>query len=180
MKLKIIVLAILIIASLSGCSSGKKESFKAEAGTLAAAASSSEAEPDKLWVYVCGEVACPGVYELTVGSRVKDAIVLAGGLSPEADAVAVNQAQKLKDQDKIVVPAKNAPSGSSAGSGLMNINTATKEQLLTLPSIGEAKAAAIISYRDSHGGFKNIEELQKIEGIKSGVYNKIKDSVSVF
>lgn len=179
MKLRIIVLAILMIIALSGCSSEKKESFKAEAGSLTALAS-SEAEPDRVWVYVCGEVACPGVYELTAGSRVKDAIVLAGGLSSEADPAAVNQAQKLKDQDKIVIPAKNTPSGSSAGSGLMNINSATKEQLLTLPGIGEAKAAAIVSYRESHGGFKNIEELQKIEGIKSGVFNKIKDSVSVY
>lgn len=62
----------------------------------------------------------------------------------------------------------------------MNINTATRDQLLTLPGIGEAKAAAIISYRDAHGGFKSVEELQKIEGIKSGVFNKIKDSVSVY
>ena len=179
MKLKFLVLLMIMIMSLSGCSSGRKESFKAEISTSAPSASVEEAT-ERVYVYVCGEVISPGVYELTAGSRVKDAIVMAGGLSEEADFTAVNQAQKLKDQDKIVVPAKNAPSGTSAGSGLMNINTATKDQLITLPGIGEAKAAAIISYRESHGGFKDVAELQKIEGIKSGVYNKIKDSVSVF
>ena len=79
-----------------------------------------------------------------------------------------------------MVPAKNVSPGTSAGSGLININTATKDQLMVLPGIGEAKAAAIISYRESHGGFKDVAELQKIEGIKSGVYNKLKDSVSVY
>ena len=179
MKLKITVLIMIMIMSLFGCSSGRKESFKAEA-EVSASSSTVREEPERVCVYVCGEVACPGVYELAAGSRVKDAISMAGGLSSEADPAAVNQAQKLKDQEKIVVPAKNTPSGTSASGGLMNINTATRDQLLTLPGIGEAKAAAIISYRDAHGGFKSVEELQKIEGIKSGVFNKIKDSVSVY
>ena len=179
MKLKIIVLIMIMIMSLFGCSSGRKESFKAEISTSAPSASEQESS-DTVYVYVCGEVISPGVYELTAGSRVKDAIVMAGGLSEEADFTAVNQAQKLKDQDQIVVPAKNVSPGTSAGSGLININTATKDQLMALPGIGEAKASAIISYRESHGGFKDVAELQKIEGIKSGVYNKIKDSVSVY
>ncbi len=179
MKLKFLVLLMIMIMSVSGCSSGRKESFKAEISTSTPSASEQESS-DTVYVYVCGEVISPGVYELTAGSRVKDAIVMAGGLSEEADFTAVNQAQKLKDQDKIVVPAKNVSPGTSAGSGLININTATKDQLMVLPGIGEAKAAAIISYRESHGGFKDVAELQKIEGIKSGVYNKLKDSVSVY
>ncbi len=179
MKLKITVLIMIMIISLFGCSSGKKESFKAEA-EISVSSSSVREEPERVCVYVCGEVACPGVYELAAGSRVKDAISMAGGLSLGADPAAVNQAQKLKDQEKIVVPAKNNPSGTPASGGLMNINTATRDQLLTLPGIGEAKAAAIISYREAHGGFQSVEELQKIEGIKSGVFNKIKDSVSVY
>lgn len=180
MKLKITVLIMIMIISLFGCSSGKKESFKAEAEISVSSSSAVREEPERVCVYVCGEVACPGVYELAAGSRVKDAISMAGGLSLGADPAAVNQAQKLKDQEKIVVPAKNNPSGTSAAGGLMNINTATRDQLLTLPGIGEAKAAAIISYREAHGGFQSVEELQKIEGIKSGVFNKIKDSVSVY
>ena len=179
MKLKILIL-IMMILSLSGCSSGRNESFKAEMSSTSAAASSAEEATETVWVYVCGEVVSPGVYQLNAGSRVKDAIDLAGGLSLDAESTAINQAQKLKDQDKIVIPAKNAQEGSATGSGLMNINTATRDQLVTLPGIGEAKATAIISYRESHGGFKSVEELQKIEGIKSGVYNKIKDSVSVY
>ena len=106
MKLKILVLLMIMIMSVSGCSSGRKESFKAEISTSAPSASEQESS-DTVYVYVCGEVISPGVYELTAGSRVKDAIVMAGGLSEEADFTAVNQAQKLKDQDKIVVPAKN-------------------------------------------------------------------------
>ena len=61
----------------------------------------------------------------------------------------------------------------------MNLNTATKEQLMTLSGIGEAKASAIISYRESHGRFQNIEELMQVEGIKDGVFRKVKDQIKV-
>ena len=177
--LKICLVFVLIIAT-SGCGETKKESFRAEGTTGVETASSSPASDNRLYVYVCGEVVTPGVYELPTGSRIKDAIESAGGLTDAADDTAVNLAAILKDQEKIVIPLKGAAGDAKAtGSGLLNINTATKDQLMKLPGIGEAKADSIISYRESKGGFKNIDELQKVEGIKSGVYNRIKDSISV-
>ena len=187
MKKILTVIIMIFILVLPACSDNRSsERFRADSRSSSSASSQSgeetakEKEAGKVFVYVCGEVIRPGVYELTSGSRVKDAIDLAGGLSADADMAGINQASRVKDQDKIVVPAKNSGEGASATSGgLLDINRATKEQLMTLPGIGESKAMAIISYREKTGGFKSIEEIQKIEGIKSGVFNKIKDSISV-
>ncbi|MBR5337093.1 MAG: ComEA family DNA-binding protein [Lachnospiraceae bacterium] len=186
MKKLITLIIMILILALPGCASSRRsDHFQAEASTGSSAASrapsETPAESGKVFVYVCGEVIRPGVYELVSGSRVKDAIDLAGGLSSDADMAGINQASRVKDQDKIVVPARNSgvSGASGTGSGLLDINRATKEQLMALPGIGESKALAIISYREKTGGFKSIEEIQKIEGIKSGVFNKIKDSISV-
>ena len=67
----------------------------------------------------------------------------------------------------------------SADEGKVNLNTASKEQLMTLSGIGEAKAASIIAYREEHGGFQKIEELMEVEGIKEGVFNKVRDQIRV-
>ena len=168
-----------MIISLSGCrNASRTEHFRAES-SAATESSSEEQVAESVCVYVCGEVEKPGVYELPHNSRVKDAIALAGGLTAEADAAAINQASVLKDQEKIVVPATGStkgPASASAG-GLLDINAATKEQLVTLPGIGQTRAAAIISFREKNGGFRSIEDLLKVEGIKTGTFNKIKDSI---
>ena len=131
-----------------------------------------------IFVYVCGEVNSPGVYQCKKGARLFEAIELAGGLTKEADLNSVNQAQVLEDGTKINILSIN-DSNDTQGSSLININSATKEQLMTLPGIGEKKAQAIISYRESHGGFQSIEELMEVEGIKTGIYEKIKDRIKV-
>ena len=185
MKKRLTVIFLSLIMLVPGCATSRRsERFQAEALSSSAstvAITEADKESGKVCVYICGEVSRPGVYELPTGSRVRDAIDMAGGLSDEADMAGINQASKIKDQDKIVVPAMNSAGsdpGSSSGS-LLDINRATKEQLMALPGIGESKATAIISYREKNGGFKSIEDLQKIEGIKAGVFNKIKDSISV-
>ena len=181
-KFIITVMVLVLIMIGSGCrTAGRSTSFREDSSSSSPASSSAEVESGRVCVYVCGEVNAPGVYELSRGSRVKDAIRLAGGLSADADMNAVNQALLVKDQDKIVVPAKGAVSsdGTTGQGALLDINRATKEQLMTLPGIGESKANAIISYREKTGGFKSLDDLLKIEGIKSGVFNKIKDSISV-
>ena len=140
-----------------------------------------------LRIAVCGEVQASGVYELEQDSRVFEAIAKAGGLTENAAAEAVNQARVVVDGEQIYVPSLDEVKGAGVVSevtertddGKININTAEKEELMTLTGVGEAKAQSIIAYREEHGGFQSIEELMQIEGIKEGVFNKIKEDITI-
>ena len=156
-----------------------------------------ETEPAKICVYVCGQVEHPGVYELASSSRVYQAIFEAGGLTEEAAQEAVNQAASLEDGQQIYIPSKEEASqqadgaawtemgnqgGSAAGeqtSALVNINQAGAEELMTLPGIGESRAADIIAYREINGPFASIEDIKNVSGIKDAVFQKIKDKIVV-
>ena len=142
------------------------------------------AESETIFVYVCGCVANPAVYELKADMRVYEAIELAGGFSQDADAAALNLAENMTDGQKIYVPSvgeqvSSAGEPDTGQSSLINLNTATKEQLMTLSGIGEAKADSILSFREEQGAFSAIEDIMKIEGIKEGVFNKIKNDITV-
>ena len=155
-------------------------------------------------VYVSGYVNNPGVYELSAGSRVIDAIDAAGGYSKEAYDNYLNLASLIADGQMIYVPSEEEVEsgsiergvasgadgsgvggvtggnggGNSSGSGaLVNINQASKEELMTLPGIGESKADKIIAYREANGRFNSPEGIMEISGIKDGLYNKIKDKI---
>ena len=135
-------------------------------------------------VYVTGAVLHPGVYEVGGNMRVSDAIEAAGGFKNNAAADYLNLAAQLSDGEKITVPTKKEAKAlnkddDSDESHLVNINTAAKEELMTLPGIGESKADAIIAYRQENGGYRNIEELMQISGIKEGVYSKISEYITV-
>lgn len=150
--------------------------------------SAEQTAENTIYVYVCGEVVLPGVYEFTSGMRVADAIMAAGGMTEEAAETYWNQAAVLEDGQKIYVPTKEEAAGdaeSQSGEQMIeqenkiNLNTASKEQLMTLSGVGSAKADAIIAYRKEQGGFQSIEDIMKIEGIKEGVFKKIKDKITV-
>ena len=158
-------------------------------------------------VYVSGYVNNPGVYELSAGSRVIDAIDAAGGYSKEAYDNYLNLASLIADGQMIYVPSEEevesgsiergvasgadgsgvggvtggnggGNGGNSSDSGtLVNINQASKEELMTLPGIGESKADKIIAYREANGRFNSPEGIMEISGIKDGLYNKIKDKI---
>ena len=140
-----------------------------------------------IYVYVCGQVQTPGVYELAEGDRVYQAIDAAGGILSQGDATCLNLAEALRDGQKIYVPSyEEAAEWSETISvteqteaGKVNINQASKETLMTLSGIGESKADAIIRYRDEQGSFHSIEELMNVPGIKEGTYLKIKDRISI-
>lgn len=149
----------------------------------------------KLIVHIDGAVMLPGVYELTDGSRVNDAIELAGGLTSEADTTTLNLAAKLTDGQKVTVPrigesvvssgdggvasGQSLDSSVSEAGGLVNINTATAEELDTLPGVGPSTAATIIQDREQSGPFTSIEDLMRISGIGEKKFAKLKDYICV-
>jgi competence protein ComEA len=148
--------------------------------------------PRPLRVYISGAVAHPDVYELPYDSIVKDAIEAAGGSTGEADLDRINLARRVHDEEQIYVPQKgeesppvsppsgpSLPSPSSQGSGKVNINTATAEELSTLPGIGPTKAQSIIDYRTTSGPFQSIEDIKKVRGIGDATFEKLKDKITV-
>ena len=124
-----------------------------------------------IFVHVCGEVLNPGVYKLPEGSRIVDAVKAAGGLSAEASEESVNLAEVVTDGMQVVIQNRieaeaAAKQMAESDAGLVNLNTATKAQLMELPGIGESKAEDIIHYRETVGGFRTIEEIMQVPGIK--------------
>lgn len=136
-----------------------------------------------LLVDVSGAVHAPGVYTLPPGSRVQDAITLAGGLLDEADANALNMAARVRDGQKILVPivmvAEIQAAAQPATSYPIDLNSASLEELDSLPGIGPTRALDILAYREDHNGFKSIDELMEVEGIGETTFHRIKDLVVV-
>lgn len=142
-------------------------------------------------VDVAGEVLKPGVYELKKGERVADALTMAGGLAAEADRewvdLNINRAEILKDGMKIFIPKKNSEQlkqsqqilGVQKNSGVININTASKEELDKLTGIGPAMAERIIEYREKNGGFRDVNEIKLVSGIGEKLYEKIKEKIGI-
>lgn len=194
-------LVILFVWIFTGCTSKKDETAKlseisateeGESGEEKAEEAEivpeeSAAAPAVIFVHVCGEVQRPGVYELPFGSRVYEALEAAGGMTEAASLSCLNQAEKVSDGQQIYVlseeeamTVQTKESGTSQGEdGKISLNTASKDELMTLTGIGEVKAEAIIRYREDKGGFTSIEELKEIEGIKEGVFNKVKDQIKI-
>lgn len=137
-------------------------------------------ETDTAFVHICGEVEQPGVYEVDEGSRVCDVLILAGGFTKEADTRAVNMAQPVFDGMQVVIPSYQEETvRQEEEEGLINLNTASKALLCTLPGIGESRASAIIAYREEKGGFSSVEEIMQVSGIKEAMYEKLKDLIVV-
>jgi competence protein ComEA len=146
-----------------------------------------------LRVYVTGAVAHPDVYSLPAGSIVRDALVVAGGATADADLNRINLAQQVCDQQQIYVPRlgeENLPlpsppspptstSGSVQATDKVNINTATVEELDTLPGIGPAIAQRIIEYRQTNGPFQSIADIKKVSGIGDKLFEQLKDLITV-
>ena len=132
-------------------------------------------------VYVCGAVVSPGVYELDDGSRIYEAVELAGGFMEEAAEDALNLAESVTDGQMIRIPTEEEQEavGRQGAEGKLDLNRADVAALMELPGIGQSKAEAIVGYREEHGPFSQAEDLMKVEGIKEGVFNKIKDRIKV-
>ncbi len=143
--------------------------------------------PQPLVIDVSGAVAQPGVYTLPAGSRVTDAIQVAGGVTEKASTGSLNMAALLEDGQQVRVPEIRTTPGldesigsrSSGGIILVNINTASQSQLEELPEIGPVTAQKIIAYRDQMGPFLKIEDIQNVEGIGSETFKKIEALITV-
>jgi len=145
--------------------------------------------PEVIMVDIKGQVANPGVYELQTGARAKDAIQAAGGFLETAETLSINLAMVIQDEmvlyvpeigEEAAVPAIQAhqPAAAEAGS-LVNLNTATAKELMTLNGIGPSKAEAILSYRTENGNFQSIEDLTKVSGIGDKTFEKLKEAITV-
>jgi len=138
--------------------------------------------PAPVLVYVTGAVANPQTtVSVPAGSRVQDVIDAAGGLTDNANLDLVNLAAIVRDGDQVHIPeigqsteALPTPSGGA----VVFVNTATLEELMTLPDIGESTAQAIIDYRDANGPFTSLEDLDEVRGIGPNTLEKIKDLVA--
>ena len=158
--------------------------------------SNSSKSKSDIKVYVSGDVKKPGVYTLNDGDRAERLIELCGGFTINAETSSLNLAMKLKDEDFIKVPSKlpntqlsNTSTSTSTPtvtsnitkgvSALININTATKTQLMDLPRIGDAMSQRIIDYREKMGSFKDIKDITSVSGIGPKMYENIKDKITV-
>lgn len=158
-----------------------------------------ETEEKNIFVHIAGCVQKEGMLELSSNSRIADAIEKAGGLTQEADLSDINLAYLLEDGMKIYIPNQNerqennektentaktesTPSmqiqDTNTKQNVININTATQEELDTLPGIGPATAAKIIAYRKEKGKFNNKEEIKEVSGIGEAKYEKMKEYIS--
>lgn len=157
----------------------------------AADGDASPPAPAVVVVHVAGAVASPGVYELDPGSRVDDAIRLAGGAAGDADLDGLNLAAPLVDGQRVYVPRAgevdpgavpdgvSGPGATSAAPGPIDLNTATVEQLVTLPGVGPATAAAIVDDRDRNGPFASVADLDRVPGIGPARLAALEDLVTV-
>lgn len=139
--------------------------------------------PEDIFVHISGEINYPGLLKLKKGQRLYEAIEMAGGVTKDADLDSVNLAMILADEDKIYIPkiGESAPEfllNIDSGNSKINLNRATKEELMSLDGIGDKTAEAIIKYRDKNG-FNEIEDIMKVPGIGKGKFDKIKDDITL-
>ena len=140
--------------------------------------------PQEIYIDIKGAVKDPGVYQAEATMRIVDALDLAGGLLEEADSNQLNLATKVVDQMVIYVPIKGEETNliaegvpSTQENGKININTGSKEELMTLNGIGEKKAESIIQYREENGSFSTIEDIKNISGIGEKTFENLKEEI---
>ena len=200
-----VVAGFMIIFMLSGCGNDHV-SYEPADVTDDADAQVTEQQTDEssatsentgyVYVYVCGAVRQEGIYRLPEGSRINDALILAGGLTEDAASGVLNLAEPVQDGQKLYFPTKDELAdqqnalrdgaytdsqidSSGEQTQKIDINTADKEQLMTLSGIGEAKAESIIRYRAEHGNFAQIEDITNVDGIGESLFQKIKEYIYV-
>lgn len=151
---------------------------------------SSEKPSDDMYVDIKGAVVKPGIYQVNATMRVLTVVEMAGGFLPDADDRQVNLSERVSDQMVIyipkegeeldeAIPSKTMSQKDDETKHLVNLNTATIEELKTLNGVGEKKAENILRYREEKGSFKSIEELKEVDGIGEKTFEQLKSSITV-
>ena len=185
MKLaKILLIVLIIVAAIFIKLNNKnKDEVKLEVNN------NDNIATQEMYVDISGEVNNPGVYIVEPETRLFEVIQKAGGLTDYADTNQINQADFVEDGEKIIIPSSNNTTDSNqsvitesveipSNSGIININTASKDQLMTVSGIGEVTAEKIIEYRSKHR-FKKKEDIMNIKGIGNAKFEKMKDEICV-
>lgn len=192
-KILIIAVNVIMMYVLVGCGAKHtsvqgeyQQDFTGHISEEAISESYEVATEEYVYVHLCGAVVNPGVYKVASDTRVYEVVDMAGGITEEANVQAVNMAKPVEDEMQIYIPmagevfnGENTQYYQETQEKLLNINQATKEELMELPGIGEAKAEAIIAYREENGLFTDITDIMNISGIKESAFSKIKDKIKV-
>jgi competence protein ComEA len=184
--------AVAVFAILRPAPSGPAPELSlpmASSPSSSAAGAPSTTEPPLLVVHAAGAVNAPGLYRLASGARVDDLITAAGGLASDADGDRINLAAPLADGQRVYIPrvgetvppaeGPTAAPGGSASSGPIDINTATVDELDSLPGVGPSIAQAIVDERERNGPFRSVDELERVRGIGPSKLDQIRDLVTV-
>jgi competence protein ComEA len=191
------VVAVVLLAAVAVWIRSAAAGSTPPAPSSITAASSAPAAPTTAkagpMVHVVGAVRASGVVELPPGARVRDAVAAAGGAADDADLERLNLAAPVTDGQRIAVPRigetdpaavvgdTSTPAGGSGGAptGPLNLNTATANDLETLPGIGPTLAEAIVRAREKLGGFKSVDDLKQVRGIGEARFADIRDLVTL-
>lgn len=192
MKALLTTIAVLILGTAylffqRGSAENESLSYseKSAEETVTQSPKAGDSASASVYIHVLGQVKKPGVYRFNKEPRGVEVVERAGGFTKNADTASVNLALSVSDGTQFVIEDKRKEKGKKGDSKneekdkKVNLNTASQEELQTIPGIGPSKAVQIISYRETNGSFKTIEDIMKISGIKEGVFNKIKDSIKV-
>ena len=178
-RVRIISMLLICVLGIAACQRGTQEQVSI-ADINEESVIEEQEDDNNIFVHVCGAVVQEGVYELSKGSRTYEAIQCAGGFAQDAAVDYINQAEVLEDETRLYIPTlEEVELEQMNGDGKVNLNTATMEELTTLPGVGESKASLIVQYREEHGGFQCIEDVMNISGIKEGLFQKIKEYIKV-
>lgn len=194
----IIITVLIIVIGVMGFSkyiynpSSTGQMTRVDSGQKGAAASSSSMSTGKVCVDIKGAVKRPGVYHLKKGSRVEEALAAAGGNTNDADLKQVNLAKELVDQQIVQIPKfgeqlassptsaiSNGGNDASTDQDKVNLNTASKDDLIKIDGVGDKKADKILEYRNQKGGFKSPDDLKNISGFGEKTVAKLKDRLAV-
>ncbi len=176
----VLIITLLIMSAVGIKLSGKEKEINFTSYEMEEDQEISEEKnlTSHIFVDIDGAVKIPGVYQFNNGDRINDAIIMAGGLAEDACTKNLNKAEKLTDGEKIFIPRAGEDSDGSSDSGLININSASMADLISLPGVGETYAQRIVDYRNEKT-FGSIEEIKNIKGIGDKTFEKMKDLITV-
>lgn len=184
---RLLFIALLLIVVMGGSCYAYWQKNSVPESTRTYEQTDKRDHQDLLTVYISGAVMQPGVLKVNAGTKVIDVINTAGGLAQGAEVGKLNLAQAVKDGMLIQVPtakqtlqnSSKSDDGSKSIGGKVNINTADKKELDSLPGIGPAIAQRIIEYRQANGPFKELEHIKNVSGISDNKYSKLKEKITI-